>query len=88
MRTDARATKSEASTIEALRLSRYLHWVDDAELESQNGGHAVSHIKYKRLKRARPGSHCRNLKFSTIFSYLNSAERISRASRLGKRPGT
>lgn len=59
--------------------------IESAEFESQNRCHAYYVIKkYKRLKIASPGSQSKNLKFSTIFSYLNSADKMRNASKLDK----
>jgi hypothetical protein len=57
---------------------------EGAEFEGEEGGHTtISGGSYKILKRASPGTACKNLKFSMTLSYLNSAVTMVSESSLG-----
>lgn len=78
-----KTVKRQAKTIAALYFIELLRFVKVCELKGNYGGNAkLLTISYNKLKKANPGSHCKNLKCSTIFWYLNSAETIINASML------
>lgn len=56
----------------ALLCKKCVHLVvDGAELEGEERGDAGLCREYNKLKRASPGTNCRNLKCSTTLEYLN-----------------